>query len=109
MVQVAQLLVYLLFATAAALAAGTVFMSFTLRRRFPVLWAEWGNPESWLWLARTPANRSVLESLERRSYLSTDNQKFIRLCSILRTGFYVLPVLFVLTMGIMLVVLLKSN
>jgi hypothetical protein len=109
MLQVAQLLVYLVFAAAAALAAGTVLMAFTLRRRFPGLWAEWGSPEAWLWLARTPASRSSMEFLERRSYLSTEDQGFIRLCSILRVGYYAVPVFFVVAMGGLLFVLFKNR
>lgn len=109
MLQIIRLLVYLLFAAGAALIVGTIVMSFMLRRRFPALWAQWGSPESWLWLGRTPASRSVLEFLDRRSYLSTGDSIFIRFCSILRTGFYVLPVLFVLTMGVFSFVLLKSS
>ena len=102
MIYVTHILVYVLFGTAAALGAGTVLMAFMLRSRFPVLWAEWGSPVAWLWLARTPASRGFLEFLDRRSYLKTNSRGFIRLCSILRTGFYLLPVLLVLSVGAML-------
>jgi len=59
MLQIIRLLVYLLFAAGAALIVGTIVMSFMLRRRFPALWAQWGSPESWLWLGSVEFRRSL--------------------------------------------------
>lgn len=93
-----QLLVYAVFALGATVCAGTVIMAIILRRRFPEVWASWGQPEAWIWLARTPASRSFFEFLDRRSYLMTHDRMFIAYCSVLRAGWYSFFGLFVVAL-----------
>ena len=94
MQSIAQILVYALFALAIALVAATVFMVFNLRRRFNRVWEEWGTPDRWLFLNQTTVGNSVFVFLQERGYLATGDQSFVRLCSIVRAGWFSLPILF---------------
>jgi hypothetical protein len=82
----------------ALVSLGTVFMAFTLRRRFPNLWKQLGEPTEWLGLVRTSRERHVFEFLEHRDYRSTADASFIRLCETLRVGWYAFFPLLVLAL-----------
>lgn len=84
-----------------ALVLGTVAMSFVLRRRFPDLWLQWGEPTEWLSLQRTTLSRHVFTFLDSRSYFQSNSPGFIRFCGALRLGWYVFFVLFVVALLIL--------
>lgn len=98
MYYVAQLLVYAVLALGVTVCIGTATMASILRRRFPEVWASWGQPATWMWLARTPSSRSFFEFLDRRAYLVTHDRTFIAYCSALRAGWYSFFVLFVVAL-----------
>lgn len=109
MQNVLQLLVYAVFVLGATVCAGTVTMASILRRRFPDVWASWGQPEAWIWLARTSASRSFFEFLERRAYLMTHDRTFIAYCSVLRAGWYSFFGLFVVALIVLVAALVWQN
>jgi hypothetical protein len=94
------------FALLLLLLGASVFMAFALRRRFPAVWAAWGNPDAWLYLQRTAHDRSFLKFLQDRGYADTGVPAFIRFGGLVRTGWFVVPILFlcsVVALGVSLV------
>ena len=106
---VASILVYATFAVFALTCLGTVLMAFTLRRRFPDLWVQFGEPTEWLYLLRTSRDRNVLDFLEHRHYRQTGDVGFIRLCETIRVGWYAFLPLFVLALVCLGIVLLSKQ
>ena len=92
----------------AALSLGTIAMAFTLRRRFPNLWIQLGEPTAWLGLVPTSRDRHVFEFLQHREYRRTTDVGFIRLCEMLRVGWYCFFPLFVAAGVCVLVVVLSK-
>ncbi|CAN7763225.1 hypothetical protein LJR084_007266 [Variovorax sp. LjRoot84] len=109
MYYVAQLLVYAVFALGVTVCIGTVTMASILRKRFPEVWASWGQPAAWGWLARTPASRSFFEFLDRRAYLATHDRTFIAYCSALRAGWYSFFGLFVVAFIVLVAALVWQH
>jgi hypothetical protein len=105
---VATLLVFGTFTVFVLVASGTIVMAFTLRRRFPGLWKELGEPTEWLGLVRTSRDRHVFEFLQHREYRRTNDSAFIRICEALRAGWYLFFPLFVLALVCLLVVVLPK-
>lgn len=109
MYYVAQLLVYAVLVLGVSLCIGTATMASILRRRFPVVWASWGQPAAWMWLARTPSSRSFFEFLDRRAYLVTHDRTFIAYFSALRAGWYSFFVLFVVALIVLAAALVGQH
>jgi hypothetical protein len=94
-------LVYSVFGLLVGVGLGTMAMGFTLRRRFPALWMQLGEPIEWLSLQRTALGRHVFEFLDSRTYLKSDDPGFIRFCGVLRFGWYAFFVLFVIAIFVL--------
>ena len=105
---VATLLVYGTFGVFALVSLGTIVMAFTLRRRFPDLWVQLGEPTEWLGLVRTSRDRHVFEFLQHRDYRRTADIPFIRLCEALRAGWYLFFPLFILAVVFLAIVVLPK-
>jgi len=77
-----------------------------LRSRFPDVWQSEGQPREWLWLQRTSAQSHVLGFLDERRYLATNDDRYIRLCAILRVGWYAALLLFLVAFAVLAAVVL---
>lgn len=98
MVAALQALGFLLFALLAGVCIGAIVMVYTLRRRFPDLWREWGAPDAWLSLQPTsPSRPQILAFLDSRAYEQTNDPGFIRFCNAVRLGFYAFFITFLVT------------
>ncbi|CAN7529221.1 hypothetical protein LJR166_003838 [Acidovorax delafieldii] len=86
---IASVLAYVAFGTLVLLCVGTSAMALLLRRRYPLVWEHWGEPEAWIWLRRTSPGNHVLTFLQERSYAQTGDEGFVRFCEVLRYGWYV--------------------
>jgi hypothetical protein len=94
MISVATFLVYSVIVVLIATALGTSIMAFTLRRRFPEVWKNWGEPVEWLWLTKASLGRHVFGFLDSRAYRTTGDVPFILLCDVIRSGWYATLILF---------------
>jgi hypothetical protein len=94
MISVATFLVYLVFVVLIVTALATSIMAFTLRRRFPEVWKNWGEPVEWLWLTNASLGRHVFGFLDSRGYRTTGDARFILFCDAIRSGWYAALILF---------------
>jgi hypothetical protein len=102
-------LVYTVFGLLVGVGLGTVVMTFALRKRFPKLWLELGEPTEWLSLQRSTRGRHVFEFLDSRAYVKSENPRFIRFCNLIRFGWYAFFILFVTTLLVLGVTLVSKS
>ena len=106
----ATIVVVSLFTVTVLLVVLTSIAAHTLKRRFPSVWVAEGEPEAWLWLQRTGPSGSVLAFLDERRYLAANNRGYSRFCTVLRLGWYLFFLLFIVGMiSVGLAVFSKQN